>query len=55
MLIIPKDILFKHATEIMYNVEVTGKWEEFPALIDLIGLCTSTVLLILIDYQSICS
>ena len=35
--------------QIMYNMEVTGsiKWEEFPALIDLIRLFTS---LILINY-----
>ena len=39
--------------QIMYNIEVHEsilimKWEEFPALIDLIGLIIS------IDYQSIC-
>ena len=30
--------------QIMYNIEVTGslKWEEFPALIDFIGLINST-------------
>ena len=38
----------------MYNMEETGSlliiiWEEFPALIDLIGLITAD----LINYQSI--
>ena len=45
MLIIPKHVLFEHATVNMYNLEVTFliiKWEEFPVLIDLIGLITST-------------
>ena len=36
--------------QIMYYMEVTGafliiKWEGFPALIDLIGLITSTVII----------
>ena len=40
MLIIPKDILFKHATtnNVQYAQEafLIIKWEEFPVLIDLI-------------------
>ena len=41
ILIIPEDILFKHATE-WQEAFLIIKWEEFPALIDLIGLITST-------------
>ena len=41
MLIIPKDILFKHATA--NNVQYgNDRKREFPALIDLIGLITPT-------------
>ena len=53
MLIIPKDILFKHAktNNVQYGSDrkpfVIIKWEEIPVLIHLIGP------LILIDYQSI--
>ena len=47
MLIIPKDILFKHVT--VNNVQFVSdrkpfliiKWEEFPVLIELIALNTS--------------
>ena len=49
MLIIPEDILFKHATA--NNVQeafLIIKLEYFPALLDLIGLITS-----IDDYQSI--
>ena len=47
MLIIPEDILFKHvmANNVQYGSIGTFliiKWEEFPVLIDLIGLITST-------------
>ena len=48
MLIIPKDILFKHvsANNVQYRSDrkpfLVIKWEEFPELIDLIGLITST-------------
>ena len=48
MLNIPKDILFKHATanNVQYGSDIKPflsiKWEEFPSLIDLIGLITST-------------
>ena len=47
MLIIHKDIHFKHATanNVQYGSDkkpfLIIKWEEFPALIDLIGLITS--------------
>ena len=64
MLIISEDILFKHATT---NNEVTEtfliiKWVEFPALIDLIGLITSTdvnrlsisLKLVIIDFRISC-
>ena len=44
MLIIPKDIVFKHAT-VQYVSDrkpLDLKWEEFPVLINLIDLITST-------------
>ena len=48
MLIIPEDVLFKHATvnNVHYGSDMEAfliiKWEVFPVLIDLIGLITST-------------
>ena len=43
MLIIPEDILFKHmmTNNVQYGGFLIIKWEEFPVLIDLIGLITS--------------